>query len=54
MEIWLQQQATAVLTALSHAQQLYGGSMPTREPRPFAPPPDLESELSRRLAVTRA
>lgn len=36
MEIWLQQQAGAVLTALEHAQELYGG--PVRPPRPFAPP----------------
>ncbi|MFZ0832282.1 MAG: hypothetical protein WAM92_04200 [Mycobacterium sp.] len=32
VEIWLQQQAGAVLTALSHAQDLYGGSMTPRNP----------------------
>ncbi len=43
MEIWLQQQASAVLAALSHAHALYGG--PPQEPRPFAPPADLEADL---------
>jgi hypothetical protein len=43
MEMWLQQQASAVLTALSHAQELYGG--PPRQSRPFALRPDLEANL---------
>ncbi len=43
MEIWLQQQASAVLTALAHAQELYGAG--ARAPRPFAPPPQLEAGL---------
>ena len=45
MDIWLQQQANAVLTALRHAEQLYGGPTPPRPSRPFALPRDLESDL---------
>jgi hypothetical protein len=43
VEIWLQQQASAVLTALRHAEDLYGGPTPPRMPQPFAPRPDLET-----------
>jgi hypothetical protein len=43
MEMWLQQQASAVLTALSHAQELYGG--PPQQPQPFALRADLEADL---------
>lgn len=52
MEIWLQQQASAVLTALAHAQELYGAG--ARAPRPFAPPPAAGSRPSRRSAVKPA
>jgi hypothetical protein len=45
VEIWLQQQTSTVMTALIHAQALYGGSAPPHQPRPFAPPPDLEADL---------
>ncbi len=45
MEIWLQQQASAVLTALRHAEDLYGGPTPPRMPQPFAPRPDLETDF---------
>lgn len=31
MEIWLQQQASAVLTALAHAQELYGDPTTPRQ-----------------------
>jgi hypothetical protein len=43
VEIWLQQQASAVLTALRHAEDLYGGPTSPRMPQPFAPRRDLES-----------
>lgn len=42
MEIWMQQQANAVLIALRHAQELYGDPMPLR---PFTPRPDSEADL---------
>jgi hypothetical protein len=45
MEIWLQQQASAVLTALAHARDIYGGPTPPQPLRPFAPRPDLGAEL---------
>lgn len=45
MELWLQQQASAVLSALRHAQQLYGGPTAPRQLRPFTPRPDLEADL---------
>jgi hypothetical protein len=45
MEIWLRQQASAVMTALIHAQVLYGGPVPAPQPRPFTTPPDLEDNL---------
>jgi hypothetical protein len=45
MDIWLQQQAKAVLTALGRAEQLYGGPTPPQGSRPFAPRPDLEADL---------
>jgi hypothetical protein len=45
MQIWLQQQASAVLTALRHAEELYGGPTPSSAPPPFAPRPDLEADM---------
>jgi hypothetical protein len=42
VEIWMQQQASAVLIALRHAQELYGDPVPLR---PFKPRPDSESHL---------
>ncbi|MDT5011747.1 MAG: hypothetical protein QOH57_3364 [Mycobacterium sp.] len=45
MEIWLQQQTSAVMTALVHAQALYGSPAPAQRPGGFAPPPDLEADL---------
>ena len=50
VEIWLQQQASAVLTALRHAEDLYGGATPPRPPQPFVSRPDLETDLGGRLA----
>jgi len=49
MEIWLQQQAYAVLAALCCAQDLYGGQTTPRPPRPFMPRPDLEADLGGEL-----
>jgi hypothetical protein len=43
MDMWLQQQASAVLTALSHAQEIYGG--PPQQPHPFTLPANLETDL---------
>ena len=47
MQVWLQQQVSNVLIALSHAQALYGGATAPESPQPFAPRPDLESDLVR-------
>jgi hypothetical protein len=45
MEIWLQQQASAVLTALAHAREIFGGPTPPEPVKPFAPRPDLDADL---------
>jgi hypothetical protein len=45
MDVWLHQQVGNVLTALSHAQQLYGEATASEPPRPFALRPDLEHNL---------
>jgi hypothetical protein len=45
LEIWLRQQASTVMTALVHAQVLFGRPVPALAPRPFTTPPDLEDDL---------
>jgi hypothetical protein len=42
---WLLGQVSNVLTALSHAQELYDGAGPPGLPREFAPRPDLQDDI---------
>jgi hypothetical protein len=42
---WLLGQVSNVLTALSHAQELFDGAGAPALPNDFAPPPDLEDNL---------
>lgn len=48
MELWLQHQASAVLTALRHAQDLYGST--PQQPGSFTSRPDLEADLGGEVA----
>ena len=46
MDGWLLGQVSNVLTALSHAQELYDGAGRPTLPNDFAPRPDLMENLS--------
>ena len=46
MDGWLLGQVSTVLTALSHAQELFDGAGPPTMPTQFAPRTDLEDNLS--------
>ncbi len=46
MDGWLLGQVSIVLTALSHAQELYDGAGSPTLPNEFAPRPDLMDNLS--------
>jgi hypothetical protein len=43
---WLLGQVSTVLTALSHAQELFDGIGPAALPKDFVPRPDLEDNLA--------
>ena len=45
MDGWLLGQVSTVLTALSHAQELFDGTGRPALPRDFAPRPDLQDNL---------
>ena len=45
MDGWLLGQVSTVLTALSHAQELYNGAGPPALPREFVPRHDLQDNL---------
>lgn len=45
MDGWLLGQVRSVLTALSHAQELFDGSGRPTLPNNFAPRPDLQDDL---------